>query len=308
MSDDETQIKTEEENQPNAENSTPFTTSTDALTAPVYSPSVSSADVEHDDDQEEEEILTTSHPPTEVVDTVVTMTKNPDGSLKKTTRKTTRTLVTTTRVRRIRTKPPVPGERLLTGGDNSVDGGALTGSSPEQSGLADATCEQQTGKLYTLVGPKQMSQDDGENRITQATFTIMTPTSRTEVTYHEDDQPVSSMDPETLKHLQSMREEKLRQNAQSGQGEIDTLNGLKPELQHARTKTTVRKTVIASAAKATLVATGTSKPPKNTLLLLNERSVVGLSFAHFTNRMVFSLIGNIFFFMDMRRYRAVQSE
>ncbi|THD28078.1 Guanine nucleotide exchange factor [Fasciola hepatica] len=229
-------------------------------------------DTEQEDD-EEEEILTTSHPPTELVDTVVTMTKNPDGSLKKTTRKTTRTLVTTTRVRRIRAKPPI-GERLVAVGDNDGGNVAPMSTSPEQSGMSDASAEQQqSGKLYTLVGPKQLSQDDGENRITQATFTIMTPTSRTEVTYHEDDQPVSSMDPETLKHLQSMREEKLKQNCAKGiqgSGETDALDITSPELQHARTKTTVRKTVIASAAKATLVATGTSKPPKNALLTLNE--------------------------------------
>ncbi|VDP93669.1 unnamed protein product [Echinostoma caproni] len=120
-----------------------------------------------------------------------------------------------------------------------------------------------------------MSQDDGENRITQATFTIMTPTSRTEVTYHEDSLPVSSMDPETLKQLQLMREEKLRQSPQMGTeglGETEQIED-PGNCSTARTKTTVRKTVIASAAKATFVATGTSKPPKNALILMGEGAI-----------------------------------
>ncbi|CAH8647798.1 unnamed protein product, partial [Heterobilharzia americana] len=53
-------------------------------------------------DDSDEEIITSAMPPKQIVDTIVTTTTNPDGSLKRTTRKTTRTVLTTARIRKIK--------------------------------------------------------------------------------------------------------------------------------------------------------------------------------------------------------------
>ncbi|KAA3681369.1 uncharacterized protein DEA37_0005121, partial [Paragonimus westermani] len=207
-----------------------------------------SVDMSNKDEEieSEEEIITQSIPPTEIVDTVVTTTTNPDGSLKRTTRKTTRTLMTTTRVRRIKTKSPVA---------NDVRNPDL------ETELEDKTSEVngQPPTLYTLIGPREHSQDDNcESRITQATFTFLPPTTRTEVTYEESDRDVSEIDPEAVKHLRQLRSDsKTGGTTDLQSSSTDCVDG--SEQSKARTKTTVRKTVTASAATATFVATGKPK-------------------------------------------------
>ncbi|KAF7233382.1 hypothetical protein EG68_05728 [Paragonimus skrjabini miyazakii] len=207
--------------------------------------------------ESEEEIITQSIPPTEIVDTVVTTTTNPDGSLKRTTRKTTRTLMTTTRVRRIKTKSPVAND--VRNPDLETES---TEEIPEVNG--------QPPTLYTVIGPREHSQDDkGESRITQATFTFLPPTTRTEVTYEESDRDVSEIDPEAVKHLKQLRSDsKAGETIDLQSNTTDSADA--SEQSKARTKTTVRKTVTASAATATFVATGKPKNIPGSLSNLQE--------------------------------------
>ncbi|KAF8569607.1 hypothetical protein P879_04367 [Paragonimus westermani] len=209
---------------------------------------VKSVDMSNKDEEieSEEEIITQSIPPTEIVDTVVTTTTNPDGSLKRTTRKTTRTLMTTTRVRRIKTKSPVSNEARNPDLETELED-----KIPEVN--------DQPPTLYTVIGPREHSQDDNcESRITQATFTFLPPTTRTEVTYEESDRDVSEIDPEAVKHLRQLRSDsKVGGTTDLQSNSTDCVDG--SEQSKARTKTTVRKTVTASAATATFVATGKPK-------------------------------------------------
>ncbi|TGZ63534.1 hypothetical protein CRM22_006870 [Opisthorchis felineus] len=176
----------------------------------------------------EEEVVTQSMPPTEVVNTVVTVTTNPDGSLKRTTRKTTRTMVTTTRVRRIATKSSVVG-----------DGSAEDTTIPLPTGCSETSTQPQ---VITLIGAPQ---HEGDNRVSQATFTFMRPTTRTEVLVTEEEHDIDQLDTDVAKYLGSL----------SDSSSPEKLSGE----QKSHTKTTVRKTVTASAATATFVSKGPSK-------------------------------------------------
>ncbi|KAG5452719.1 Rho guanine nucleotide exchange factor 16, variant 2 [Clonorchis sinensis] len=176
----------------------------------------------------EEEVVTQSMPPTEVVNTVVTVTTNPDGSLKRTTRKTTRTMVTTTRVRRIATKSSAVG-----------DGSAEEPTIPLPTECTETTTQPQ---VITLIGAPQ---DEGDDRVSQATFTFMRPTTRTEVLVTEEEHDIDQLDAEVAKYLGSLSDSSSPEKS--------------PGEQKSHTKTTVRKTVTASAATATFVSKGPSK-------------------------------------------------
>ncbi|CAH8674036.1 unnamed protein product [Schistosoma bovis] len=170
---------------------------------------------ESDDDtiEEGEEIITSAMPPTQIVNTIVTTTTNPDGSLKRTTKKTTRTVLTTARIRKVKLKN-------LSTNSESNQSSSYSKNHPEMSNIINFT--------------KYNSEKSDGNSLAQATLAIIPP--QTEVIYQENVKPISDIDPDTMAQLKQFP---------------DSVTS-----QQALTKTTMKKTVSATAATATFYATG----------------------------------------------------
>ncbi|CAH8682161.1 unnamed protein product [Schistosoma rodhaini] len=170
---------------------------------------------ESDDDtiEEGEEIITSAIPPTQIVDTIVTTTTNPDGSLKRTTKKTTRTVLTTARIRKVRLKN-------LSANSDSNQSSSYSKNHPDMKNIINFT--------------KFNSEKSDGNSLAQATLAIIPP--QTEVIYQENVKPISDIDPDTIAQLKQSP---------------DSVTS-----QQAITKTTMKKTVSATAATATFYATG----------------------------------------------------
>ncbi|TNN15800.1 hypothetical protein EWB00_001028, partial [Schistosoma japonicum] len=139
---------------------------------------INSTDKSDDDTIEEgEEIITSTMPPKQIIDTIVTTTTNPDGSLKRTTRKTTRTVLTTARIRKVKVKNlPISSE------------------SNQSSTCVKFNAEKSDG-----------------NSLAQATLAIIPP--QTEVIYQENVKPISDMDPDTMAQLKQSPESIALQQA-----------------------------------------------------------------------------------------------
>ncbi|VDP46117.1 unnamed protein product [Schistosoma mattheei] len=170
---------------------------------------------ESDDDtiEEGEEIITSAMPPTQIVNTIVTTTTNPDGSLKRTTKKTTRTVLTTARIRKVKLK------------------NLSTNSESNQS----SSCSKKHSDMSNIINfTKYNSEKSDGNSLAQATLAIIPP--QTEVIYQENVKPISDIDPDTMAQLKQSP---------------DSITS-----QQALTKTTMKKTVSATAATATFYATG----------------------------------------------------
>ncbi|CAH8872753.1 unnamed protein product [Trichobilharzia szidati] len=170
--------------------------------------------------EDDEEIITSAMPPTQIVDTIVTTTTNPDGSLKRTTRKTTRTVLTTARIRKIKVK------NLPSDGESSKSSSTSTNNDLNMSNVINFT--------------KLNSEKSEGKSLAQATLAIIPP--QTEVTYQENVKPISDIDADTAAKLQQ---------STSNENSSDNVTP-----QKAITKTTMKKTVSATAATATFYATG----------------------------------------------------
>ncbi|CAL8072703.1 unnamed protein product [Calicophoron daubneyi] len=194
----------------------------------------------NNDGHQEEEVITSSIPSTEIVDTVVTITTNPDGSLRRTTRKTTRTMMTTARVRKIRTKTP--------SGSDTQD----TPSPPTEHDPNVVSAKPPKPAVFTVISPKLEAKDNDERCMAQATFTFIPPKSTTEVTYIEGEHPM-------LEALPANADLAGVSKSTSPDSVNSDASGEEKGKPQTRTKTTVRKTVTASAATATFVATGKCK-------------------------------------------------
>lgn len=174
-----------------------------------------------EDDCEDDQVITSTAPAKEIVDTVVKLTTNPDGTVKRTTYKTTHRVITTTTVRRIRAKKPPENPQSSPGSALAICASASTGNNPNDDNYA------------------------------QATFTFIPPT---QVCYEETNQSDTDVDPETTKELFGVGVTDNRPVESTD--DLDASAADSTSIPKARAKTTVRKTVTASAATATFVGKG----------------------------------------------------
>ncbi|CAH8566897.1 unnamed protein product [Schistosoma turkestanicum] len=143
-----------------------------------------------DDTIAEGEIITSTIPPTQIVDTIVTTTTNPDGSLKRTTKKTTRTVLTTARIRKVKVKN-------LSANSESSQSSSYAKNHSDMPNIINFT--------------KFSSEKTDGNSLAQATLAIIPP--QTEVIYQENVTPIGDIDPDTVAQLKQSPDSVLPQQA-----------------------------------------------------------------------------------------------